>query len=69
MLCPALAEQEKIGVHREHGRVWKNTGGLRNALRAVHTKAESIPFKSPGVESLVWKARLEAKSNFLYFNS
>lgn len=60
MLCPPLAEQEKIGVHREHGRVWKNAGGLRNTLRAVHAKAGGIPFKLPGVESLV--ASLESKA-------
>lgn len=35
-------------------------GVLRNTLRDVHAKAESIPFKLPGAESLV--TSLESKA-------
>lgn len=41
-------------------RCGKVQGGLRNTLRDVHAKAESIPFKLPGVESLV--TSLESKA-------
>lgn len=57
---PSTEEQKKICIHWEPELVQKSTSGLRNALRAVHTKVESIPFKLLGVESLV--ASLKSKA-------